>query len=152
SDLDSNDVLTLTGFYARGLTQVKLDGTSYAAPGSSTGSLTGDGGANTINGSTGNDVISGLGGNDKLFGGDGNDTIFGGDGVDTIDGGNGNDRIDGGLGGDHLFSGTGADRYVFTSAADSTSTSMDIITDYDFNNLHLDRLDFSQMDADTTQP
>src|SRR4051794_9430515 len=96
--------------------------------------ITGNSGNNNLVGTSGNDVISGLGGNDQIFGGDGND------------------RIDGGLGADRLFSGTGADRYVFTSVAESTPGNMDVITDYDFNNLHLDKIDLSQIDANVDQP
>ena len=105
-------------------------------------------------------MINGLGGIDRLYGGAGNDAIFGGDSADTIYGGDGDDRIEGGPGADLIYSGSGDDRYVYTSYLDSTPTSMDVLPDYAAGgpgvegggNIHLDRFDFSQMDANINMP
>ena len=67
----------------------------------------------------------GYGGDDKILGFDGNDVIDGGDGLDTIAGGVGADRIIGG---------GGNDDFVYTSAAESSSTSFDTIVDGVWNN------------------
>ncbi len=67
--------------------------------------------ADSISGGAGNDYIDGGAGNDVLVGGDGDDTLVGGSGVDTLTGGAGND--------------------VFVvSPGTSTSTGVDVITDF----------------------
>jgi Ca2+-binding RTX toxin-like protein len=133
-------------------------------------------GNDQIDGGTGNDFVDGGIGDDRLFGGAGNDTVIGGDGndvlsggsgVDTLKGGNGNDNLDGdagkdvlqggagndlmkgGQGGDLMTGGEGADRFVFETTQDSLNLPglFDTITDFQKG---IDKLDFSQIDANET--
>ena len=76
---------------------------------SSSLSLVGDDGDNTLTGGSGNDEIYGRGGNDMLMGNDGNDRLFGEMGNDSLDGGQGDDYLDGGEGNDQLLGNTGND-------------------------------------------
>jgi len=72
-------------------------------------------------------------GNDTLNGGSGEDLIYGNGGDDTIDGGAGADTIVGGLGADFIVGGAGADTFVYTSAAESSSTPFDTLSAANFN-------------------
>jgi len=63
---------------------------------SSTNSLSGKEGDDTILGTTLNDTIDGKGGDDKIVAGVGDDTVMGGSGSDTLLGGFGNDVLNGG--------------------------------------------------------
>jgi Ca2+-binding RTX toxin-like protein len=103
-------------------------------------SLTGSGAANVLTGGDGDDTIIGGGGDDVLYGGSGKDQIKGGNGADTIVGGGGSDQ---------LFGGAGADHFVYTSIADSLPSNPDQIRDFETG---VDKIDLSQIDADTTTP
>ena len=121
-------------------------------------------GADTIKLSNQVDYFRGYAGNDTMYGYDGNDTLIGDAGSDTIYGGNGNDKLQGGVGNDTLYGeagsdvltgGVGSDRlyggadtvrdvFDFNIAAESTSTSRDLI--YDFKS-GVDRVDLAGIDA-----
>jgi Ca2+-binding RTX toxin-like protein len=66
----------------------------------------------------------------SITGGSGADSIIGGQLADTINGGSGADTIEGGLKSDSLTGGSGADVFVFASAAASTGSDADSITDF----------------------
>jgi Ca2+-binding RTX toxin-like protein len=68
--------------------------------------------------------IVGSGGVDTIAGGIGNDTISGGAGVDVVTSGAGNDSITGGAGADSITGGTGADQIILTD----TDNAVDIVT------------------------
>lgn len=72
------------------------------------------------------------------------DTLTGGDGDDVIRGLGGKDRILGGDGADTLSGGGADDVFVYRSASESRTGSVDTITD--FTRLH-DTLDVSRVDA-----
>jgi hypothetical protein len=94
--------------------------------------LFGGSGADHLDGGTGSDTLSGGSGNDTLTGFDGNDTMLGSDGDDVMIAGNGDDRLTGGDGKDTLTGGLGADRFIYATAADSTSTGHDTVKTADF--------------------
>jgi Ca2+-binding RTX toxin-like protein len=100
--------------------------------------VTGTGGGNTLTGTVAEDTLRGLGGNDILTGGAG---------ADLLDGGTGNDNLVGGAGADMLIGGAGADRFVFTSLADSTAGTRDVISD--FSRAEKDRISLSDLDANS---
>ncbi len=62
---------------------------------------------------------------------DGSFILKGGQGTDIITGGAGNDNIDGGPGSDHLRGGAGNDTFTYLAAHDSTSTTRDLLLDFD---------------------
>ena len=62
-------------------------------------------------------------------------------------GGAGNDLLYGNAGADTLAGGAGNDTFVYVDAADSAGAAVDHILDFDAG----DRIDLSQIDADTTQ-
>ena len=72
-------------------------------------SLLGLGGNDILQGGFGDDTLDGGIGNDGLAGQDGNDLLFGGDGTDTLIGGSGDDTLKGGLLNDTLIGGFGVD-------------------------------------------
>ncbi|MBI2717367.1 MAG: hypothetical protein HYX36_01190, partial [Rhizobiales bacterium] len=111
--------------------------------------ILGLGGNDTIYGQGGTDVLSGGDGNDTLKGGDGNDTLNGGNGNDTLSGGAGADVLTGGLGADRLNGGLGADTFVFDSLTSSLPGSGNYDAIYDFNHAEGDRIDLSQIDANS---
>jgi len=115
--------------------------------------LSGFTGSDTVNGGGGDDLINGdfairevgeipfsyddpgiVQGDDTLNGGGGDDLIFGNGGNDVIDGGTGGDTILGGMGADSITGGGGDDQFVYTSAAESSSTSFDTIVSGAWNN------------------
>ncbi|HEY2069044.1 MAG TPA: M10 family metallopeptidase [Rhizomicrobium sp.] len=61
---------------------------------------------------------------------DGHFILKGGQGEDIITGGALSDNIDGGPGSDHLRGGGGADTFTYLAAHDSTSTTRDLILDF----------------------
>lgn len=67
-------------------------------------------------------------------------TVLGGAGVDTIIATSFEDTITGGLGADTITGGLGADTFVYTSAAQSSSTGHDTITDF---NADADKFDLN---------
>jgi Ca2+-binding RTX toxin-like protein len=106
--------------------------------------ITGSSVDNVLNGGGGSDVISAGAGNDIVSGGSSSDRLYGGSGADLVNGGSGSDEIYGGSGADTLTGGTGYDVFNFTSLADSTNTSRDVITDF---TLDVDLLDLSALNA-----
>ncbi|MDO5622335.1 MAG: type I secretion C-terminal target domain-containing protein [Paracoccus sp. (in: a-proteobacteria)] len=86
---------------------------------------------NRLNGNAADNILSGLVGND------------------TIHGGAGNDSLTGGAGADRLTGGAGADVFIFEKLSDSgvTATTRDTIRD--FNRAEGDKIDLSQLDADS---
>jgi serralysin len=76
----------------------------------------------TIYGGAGNDVLVASANGANLLGGGGNDALTGGAGRDGLTGGSGADRMTGGA---------GNDTFVYGLATDSTSTTHDVITDFD---------------------
>ena len=84
----------------------------------------------TITGGSGNDSLTGNAAMDVITGGLGDDTLSGMAGKDTISGGDGKDAINGGTGLDTLTGGAGVDAFIYTAAADSQGTTVDVITDF----------------------
>ena len=99
--------------------------------------------------------------NDILTGNSANNVLKGGAGADVIDGRGGNDTIYSGLGADMFWGGGGQDTFVFTDYRDSGVThtqlsgggfnavnhGIDTIKDFQTGT---DKIDLSQIDADTT--
>ena len=81
----------------------------------------------------------------------GADAFFGGAGSDTLNGGAGDDLLVGGLGMDQLIGGSGADAFKFVSADDSSANSIFSDTIWDFCREEGDKIDLSQIDANTKQ-
>lgn len=128
--------------------------------------LNGGSGADTLDGGFGNDDLWGGSGDDDLWGGDGADRLVGGrgndrlfgdhdggptPGADTLYGGYGNDLISGGVGGDDMDGGAGADTFLYqaNTLAFNQSALNDRDTIADFNHSEGDRIDLSQIDANT---
>jgi len=86
----------------------------------------------TINASTfaGKLSVTAASGNVTITGGTAADTLTGGAGVDTISGGAGADVITGGAGADILSGGAGRDVFNIATAAHSSSTAADKISDF----------------------
>lgn len=102
----------------------------------------------TIEGSAGNDTIAGGAGSEEFQGYNGNDIIYGNAGNDTVYGGGGDDTLIGGLGADVLKGDGGADIFRFTSRAESTPVSYDIINQIKFtegDKIDLTGLGFSDL-------
>src|SRR5439155_22873217 len=78
---------------------------------------------------------------------DGSFRIIAGDGNDTLIGGANGDILYGGLGSDTLTGGGGNDLFYYTDVAQSVGANTDRITDFTAG----DKIDLSQIDADTTQ-
>lgn len=120
--VNTNTITTLT---VQNNTKINITGNAHTTITTATGTeLTIDG-----SGSTGKQTITVIGGNDTITGGSAVDTIDGAGGIDTINGGGGNDVITGGVGADILTGGDGADIFV-GSAANSTPTAIESITDF----------------------
>ena len=107
--------------------------------------LTGSGFNDILTGNALANLLSGGAGNDSLDGSDGTDSLLGGNGGDTLLGGLGNDNLTGGAAADILTGGAGKDRFIYLTAADSTKSATDLITDLTAQ----DSLDLSLIDADT---
>lgn len=91
---------------------------------------------NTLKGHfTDHDYIFGHGGNDIIFGYGDSDLLMGKGGNDTLYGGFDEDRLWGGDGLDNLYGGTGDDIFIYSNISDSFSSSMDIIHDFDNNEI-----------------
>ena len=92
------------------------------------------------------DVITGDGQANTLLGYAGDDVLAGGDGSDQLVGDNGNDTLVGGGGGDKMSGWHGLDTFVYLAVSDSIVGAADLVA--------LDKgdsIDFSAIDADTTQ-
>ncbi len=114
-------------FVSSDATFVKTTGVVDGSTLLSTDTLTFNGGAETESHLS----LSGGAGNDALIGGAAADFLAANAGDDTLQGGAGNDEIGGGLGADRLTGGAGKDMFAYSSAAESTSTGYDTITDFD---------------------
>ncbi|MBN8530473.1 MAG: putative Ig domain-containing protein [Alphaproteobacteria bacterium] len=95
-----------------------------------TPSTAGDG-DDTLLGDVGNDRAYGESGNDSVSGGAGNDSLWGNAGADSLSGGDGNDVLEAGTESDTLSGGAGNDQFAYFNTAESTTTSTDIITDFE---------------------
>jgi Ca2+-binding RTX toxin-like protein len=100
-------------------------------------------------GQAGDNLIVGNSADNFLYGRDGNDHLMGGGGADILYGENGNDVLEGGAGMDRFYGGTGADTFLFRDGdfAGMTSGTADRI--HDFSQVDGDKLDFSNVDANT---
>lgn len=107
------------------------------------------GGDDTGGGGGGNDSILGGNGRDSILGGSGRDLLNGGAGKDTLSGGDGNDTLRGSGGIDRLTGGSGADRFVFANVLDPGTSNGDIDKILDLRRGEGDRIDLSQIDANT---
>ncbi len=94
----------------------------------------------------GDDTVLGGAEDNSLWGNAGNDSLDGRSGQDHLYGGLGDDVLTGGAGIDVLSGGLGSDSFVFASAAESTGTAGDTITDFASGQ---DKVDLSLFDADT---
>lgn len=86
---------------------------------------------------------------ENVIGGAGSDVIVGSAEANILNGGKGNDFITGGLGADDMTGGSGKDTFVFTSVKDSTVTANGRDTIFDFSGSAGDRIDLSEIDANT---
>lgn len=103
------------------------------------------GNANTFFGGGGIDTMSMGGGDDTAYGGNARDFIFGGAGDDVLFGDGLDDRLTGGLGADTLTGGQTGDLFIYSAVSQSTSTSRDVIRD--FQGRAGDRIDLRAIDA-----
>nr|WP_325249235.1 M10 family metallopeptidase C-terminal domain-containing protein [Amylibacter sp.] len=87
-------------------------------------------GDDLLSGGAGKDLLRGDKGRDTLSGNSGDDLLMGGKGGDHLKGGGGHDTLIGGSGREVMTGGTGADVFAFNSLSDSTTTSIDKITDF----------------------
>ncbi|MDP2901539.1 MAG: Calx-beta domain-containing protein [Methylovulum sp.] len=117
--------------------------------GSGNDTLTGGLGKDKLNGGAGTDKLSGDSGNDVLTGGLGKDNLNGGAGADKLLGGSGNDVLIGGLGKDKLNGGVGADKFKFNSTVETGIKASARDTIVDFKSLQHDKIDLSEIDANT---
>ena len=118
--------------------------------GQNQGEAAGDiyGAIENLTGSDNNDVLLGNGGVNVLTGLDGNDRLFGRGGADTLEGGLGADRLGGGFGGVTASDGA-ADTFVLVDITHSTLSALGRDTIIDFWRADGDRVDLSQIDANT---
>ena len=93
--------------------------------------LTGTTASEVLTGGTGDDVLWGLGGSDTIYGGAGSDTLIGGPGADK------------------LWGGDGADTFVFQAVTDSRLAVSARDTIGDFNYAQGDKIDLSDIDANS---
>jgi hypothetical protein len=82
-------------------------------------SVAGASGEDSLTGGAGNDTLTGNGGVDILVGGGGDDSLTGGDGADTVTGGTGDDTLSGGNGADTITAGSGDDTITLTEDSQS---------------------------------
>jgi Ca2+-binding RTX toxin-like protein len=108
--------------------------------GAASDTLQGGAAADVLVGNAGADTLVGNAGADTIDGGAGSDNIDGGLGADSITGGDANDTITGGAGADNLTGGAGNDVFVYTASSESTTGSIDTITDFTSG---ADKLDLS---------
>jgi Ca2+-binding RTX toxin-like protein len=80
-------------------------------------------------------------------GGAGNDSLSGSEVGDAMHGGTGNDFLTGRGGSDTLYGDSGADRFVFGHHEDANGDHI-----IDFSRAEGDRIDLSEMDANTLTP
>ncbi|WP_243375198.1 PQQ-dependent sugar dehydrogenase [Microvirga solisilvae] len=120
--------------------------------------FTGNNHDNRISGNAAGNILSGLGGDDLIKGLNGNDTLIGGAGEDDLRGEEGNDRLEGGLDADHIeggigtdvmLGGGGADIFIWDDISETSPTLSAADVVLDFNGAGGDRLDISDIDANT---
>jgi Ca2+-binding RTX toxin-like protein len=87
---------------------------------------------------------------DTLWGNDDANVLDGRSGNDELKGAGGADTLVGGLGADNVTGGAGADVFVWTKIAETglTTSTIDFVEDFDFS--EGDKIDLSQIDANTT--
>jgi serralysin len=87
---------------------------------------------------------------DTLWGNDDANVLDGRSGNDELKGAGGADTLVGGLGADNMTGGAGADVFVWTKIAETglTTSTIDFVEDFDFS--EGDKIDLSQIDANTT--
>ncbi|MEH2022944.1 beta strand repeat-containing protein [Nostoc sp.] len=153
TDVDVNDVLSITGFtqpsqgslvnngnstytYTPAQNYYGSDGFTYTISdghgGSSTASVNltiSQVDINVINGTSGINNLTGTESRDIISGLQGNDTLQGLGDNDTLDGGDGNDLLDGGAGSDSLIGGKGNDTYIVDSIGDTITEGLNAGTD-----------------------
>lgn len=93
--------------------------------------------------------LGGGAGADHLTGDSGDNLLWGGDGNDDINGGAGRDRIYGNGGADRLSGGAGADIFAWGKVGESGPDTGECDTILDFSPTDHDRLDFSEIDANS---
>ena len=81
---------------------------------------------------------------ENAIGGAGNDVLIGNDAANRLEGGRGDDILYGGLGPDQLKGGAGHDTFIFSSIADSTAATPDLILDFTSGQ---DKIDLSSTDV-----
>ena len=90
--------------------QLRLNTTSDSLPGTNgDDTLVGTSASEDIYGTQGNDFLFGEGGNDNIYGHQGNDFISGNEGNDILKGDQGDDTVFGGQGNDGIYGDVGAD-------------------------------------------
>jgi Ca2+-binding RTX toxin-like protein len=92
---------------------------------------TGNALANIMVGNGNANILQGFGGNDQIDGGQGADTLVGGTGRDSLHGG------------------TGADQFRFDALSHSAVLAPDLIVDFTYTALELDRINLAVIDANT---
>jgi Ca2+-binding RTX toxin-like protein len=116
--VDASGMLAAFGYTNRATSTT----TTTIIGGSGSDSITGRSTGDNIDGGAGSDTLVGGGGNDILTGGAGNDSLTGGTGADVIDGGDGNDTITPSSGVDNLSGGAGDDTFVVSLANITTDS------------------------------
>ncbi len=120
--LSENDIESITGS-----DNADLEGDMMFAT-TTSDTMEGGSGDDTLAGGTGSDTLSGEAGDDVLYGQSGNDTLDGGAGDDILMGGSGDDTLTAGDGTDILDGGTGDDVAVFEDDVDDYDISVDNVT------------------------
>jgi glucose/arabinose dehydrogenase len=113
--------------------------------------ISGNAAGNVLSGRGGEDLIKGLKGDDTLLGGAGSDDLRGEAGNDRLDGGLDADSVEGGLGADVMLGGDGADLFIWDAISETGSTLATADAVLDFDGDGGDRLDISDIDANTTR-
>ncbi len=96
-------------------------------------SIDGGLGNNLIYGNSGHDTLIGNRGNNTLLGGKGNDILVGGLGNDSLIGDKGDDTLIGGVSQNTLTGGPGKDLFVLVGGSGVTTSTANLITDFDKN-------------------
>jgi uncharacterized repeat protein (TIGR01451 family) len=114
-----NDRITLGSSITTSATLLGSSGNDTITGGRGNDAIDGGDGNDTVSGGIGDDTVCGDRGNDTVNGGDGYDTLGGDDGNDRVNGNAGNDLVLGGAGNDNLDGGTGDDKLFGQDGNDS---------------------------------
>ncbi|WP_158025947.1 calcium-binding protein [Pararhizobium arenae] len=95
------------------------------------------------------EAVSGSRFADKLYGNSSANTLEGNLGADLLNGAAGDDKLYGGSGADDLYGGTGKDTFIYASFLESTVSTTNRDTIFDFSGAAGDKIDLSDMDAST---